>query len=205
MGVDARMLVKTMSPLSAERVRELSVKLVEAFGKDVLFIIKPGEFDGWHPNGRHALEIVEVYEQDGPNVCAKPGQQLIEVHLCGRYYGPGYERGSLPDYAAVAGWLEHHIAGCEVWYGGDSSGICVEPFGEEQRRLAMLHFYEVGHAPYRGYFDEKPADAPRCDFCRTTMIQNGYGPAWRAWYCAGCGQAIEERDGVRSVRKDEKE
>lgn len=191
MGVDAQMFVKTKQKLSANDVRALSVHAFAAFGSSILSVTRPGEFSFW-PEGRHALELIEAYGQDGPDITPKVGEQFIAVNLAGRYYGPGYERGPLHDYIAVASWLEHHIPDAKVFYGGDSSGICAESFGETDRRAFLLHFNEHGHAPYRHDWSDGKGRPPLCDFCSQDYTQNGQGPeGWAAFYCHGCGHELE--------------
>ncbi|MFQ6309351.1 hypothetical protein [Lysobacter capsici] len=75
-----------------------------------------------------------LYDQCGPDIDADPGECLLEVQMFGRYYGEGYERGDPELYAVVADWLEAQIPGCEIWYGGDSGGVHIEPFDRDRRR-----------------------------------------------------------------------
>src|SRR5687768_4454456 len=101
MGVDAQMLVRTRTTRSAAEVRRLSVDLAEAFGHGEFWIWEDFENENG-TKGRHALEIVPVYTQDGDDIVPEKGEQFIEVHIATRYYGKGYERGDLPLIIAVA-------------------------------------------------------------------------------------------------------
>jgi len=194
MGVDARMLVRTSRPLTAEQVRSLAADVVGCFGNDTLWVNRDGAI--FPP--RHAMTILsEPYVQDGPDMKPNPGEQFIEVHLWGRYYGVGYERGDLPAYCAIASWLEHRIPGCVVYYGGDSSGILAEPFGPEVRERLWSHFCAVGHQSYHGVFDrgEKGPKESWCDFCNRQMERYGYGNTYAMYRCSGCEWQVDTRDG----------
>ncbi|MEH6414078.1 hypothetical protein [Pseudomonas sp. CGJS7] len=79
------------------------------------------------------------YQQDGPPIDADPGECLLEINLFSRYYDEDYARGDPILIAAVADWLDAQIPGCEVWYGGDSSGVLAAPFGRQRRRQLIEH------------------------------------------------------------------
>ena len=199
MGVDARMIVKTTRPLTAEQVLSLAADCVEAFGTDGLWVNRDGRIFA----ARHALTIVDGdYSQDGEPIQQRPGEQIIEAHLWGRYYGVGYERGDLPFYISLAGWLERRIPEGVVYYGGDSSGICAEPFGADARERLFAHFCAVGHVPYDSAFDRgvaKPKEA-WCDFCKRWMGQYGFGATYAAYSCHGCDWRAETHDGGKTWR-----
>jgi hypothetical protein len=201
MGVDARILVRVPRDVKPSEVDDLAYRLAEAFWHDTFSTVQPGTYS-WIPNGCRSLERVDVYQQDGDDILPQNGETLLEVHLGGRYYGPGYERGPLWTYVAIAYWLELNIPGCAVWYGGDSSGICAEPFGPEERKAMMAHFADVGHEPYAGAWNtgDTPLRAPMCALCKRPMRQFTWGggiDSERAGYqCAGCGLKRETDDGV---------
>lgn len=190
MGVDAQMLVKHRAQYTPDQVLALAVALAEAFGPQT-FMIWSKEDSSWATEDRHALEIVNEYEQDGDSIIPEAGEQFIEVHLAGRYYGPGYERGNLPDYIAVANWLEARIPGCSIFYGGDSSGICAEPFDAKGRAKYWEHFCRVGHAPYTGAFGSFQ-NSPRmvCSFCKTDMANLGGGGGNTYFSCMSCNRRV---------------
>ncbi|WP_363797173.1 hypothetical protein ABU614_18350 [Lysobacter firmicutimachus] len=79
------------------------------------------------------------YEQDGPPIDADPGECLLQIRLSGSYYYEDYPCGDPVLHAAVADWLDAHIPGCEVWYGGDASGVLAVPFGPDRRRQLIEH------------------------------------------------------------------
>jgi len=132
---------------------------------------------------------VKEYQQDGEDILPEKGEQFIEVHLAGRYYGPGYERGNLPKYISIANWLEVRIPNSSIFYGGDSSGICAEPFDAKGRAKMWAHFCQYGHRPYTGAFGSfKNEGVTLCSFCKTPMTDTGGGGGDTYLYCAGCGK-----------------
>jgi hypothetical protein len=140
------------------------------------------------------------WTQDGETLYANPGEHFLEVSLWTRYYGIGYERGDLLTICAVAEWIEANLQPCEVWYGGDSSGVCVEPFGEAQRHALRRHLYGKQGREYFGYFADKssfPTPKP-CGLCvagENRFNQHGFGGGYVAVNCGGCGKSFETRDG----------
>jgi hypothetical protein len=193
MGVDARMLVRTHAPVSDVQIAQWSYAMAEAFGTESFFISRP---DPYRPEGCHALERAVIYEQDGPDVHPETGETFLQVSLSGRYYGEGYERGPLPTFLMIAAYLEQTIPGCQVWYGGDSSGICLERFDATRRAALFAHFVKVGHTPYmRGWAISNPQYF--CDFCQQPGVVYGGGNrnTFAAVSCPGCGLDVETRDG----------
>ena len=198
MGVDAKMFVDAAKVRTDAEIRRLSFEMGEAF---------PGKFYGSREEDRHFLEPVDEYWQDGPTLKPKDGCQFIEVHLVTRYYGPDYERGDLPAILAVAEWLQARIPDGTVWYGGDSSGVCAKPLERHIKNRLWEHFVEHGHHPYNSHFDNdgvRPVTDPHnpgqprpvCEFCGgVPMLRNGYGKDYAAFYCEGCRDRVERRDG----------
>jgi predicted RNA-binding Zn-ribbon protein involved in translation (DUF1610 family) len=194
MGIDAQMLIRSKRQRTEAEVLELAYRMSAALGTD-LFII---DRDGW--GGRkphHCLTICNEFMQDGDSIVPRPGEQLIEVHLSGRYYGVGYERGPLADYIAIAEFIEEIAPDAEVMYGGDSSGVCAESFGRSERKLLWKHFCEVGHAPYTRAFDriEIGDGRPVCTLCNKPYLQYGWGKDYAAYFCPGCGHKQTYRAG----------
>ncbi len=209
MGVDAQMFVRTRAQFTQRAVRALSVDLVEAFGSEMFLLLPDWAIDGeWEREtevepeagvpGRHALRMVRRYTQDGDDIAPDAGETFLEVSLMGRYYGLGYERGQLHDYIAVAEWLEYRIPEAAVWYGGDSSGICAEPFNKAYRGALMAHFARHGHKPYRGAFGDR-GNGPVCGFCGPRMSSSGGGQGQTFFYCAGCSTACARDDASGEV------
>lgn len=197
MGIDAEMFVRTREALTPRDLRNLSVDAVEAFGTKPFFLMPEADLTGdgdenewWEPGdppGRHVLRRIRWWVQDGADIHPEPGEQFIKVSLFSRYYGEGYERGPIHDHIAIARWLEHRIPGGAVWYGGDSSGICAEPFGPAERERVWAHFCTVGHRPYyRSWDPNDGADAPVCGFCGPRLVANGGGRDVTFYYCRGC-------------------
>lgn len=148
-----------------------------------------------------------VYTQDGDDVAAAPGECLLELSLMGRYYGEGYERGDLLTYCAIAEWLEINVPGCVVLYGGDSSGVCAEPFDADRRMQLKRHLYSQSGRDYfnRGWMTEqggpKPKACSRCPGGNYCGSQFGTGTSYAAFHCPGCGDSVETRDHGASWQK----
>ena len=225
MGVDARILVKVKvkgsERITEEQAIELSYRAGVTFGSEEFLIIHPQHaamysgprraisiippYDTGHryweegdPNNDHHLKGKTLYFQDGPNIEAEPDEQFLEVSVQTRYYGEGYERGDLPFIILLSEWLEYVIPGCEVWYGGDSSGIEAELFDRQARDVLKGHYFDHGHEPYISspYRDYLHPIRPRCEFCGGKVMANsGGGPGSGGKpidfnTCSGCGYAV---------------
>lgn len=135
-----------------------------------------------------------AWMQDGDPMFAEPGETLLKVSLWTRYYGPGYERGDILTICAIAEWIERSMQPCEVWYGGDSSGVLAEPFGEKRRQELRAHLYGKNGRDYWGTF---PTPKP-CGLCvpgENRFNRHGWGGNYVAVSCGGCGKSFESRDG----------
>jgi hypothetical protein len=202
MGIDAEMFVRVRPPLSEDRVRRLSYEAVSAFGTGKLWVDRE--------HGRRPIYAVDRYEQDGPTLRPKKGEQFLRLSMWARYYGEGYERGDLPTIIMLAEWLEHRVRAepgnesAEVWYGGDSSGVCAAPFGAKERLALFVHFVEVGHAPYRSGWSTDSALSRRCDFCDEPMRQYMFGGR-DGFECEGCGLQEVTPDRGRTWEKQKPE
>lgn len=196
MGIDARMFVKVRPPKTAAEVRALAVELAAAFGPDRFCIAR--QVGG----GQHAVEIIGHYAQDGPDVLPEPGEQFLECHLCTRYYGPGYERGDLAFIMGVAGWFLHRLPGCEVWYGGDSSGVLAVRLDAAGMTALWTHFAGHRHQA-RGWEPDFATERQRCEFCDEGMRCCGGGAhgQYVMFRCRGCGLEVETRDGGATWRE----
>ncbi len=150
MGIDAKMLVKTTYQITEKEVLRLAYELGEAFYPETFMIWKKEE-DEIKPH--HCLSIVSNYEQDADTIGPKAGEVLIEVHLYGRYYREGYERGNFPQIKSIAEWLEAQIPESTIFYGGDCGGLSEEPFDKDAREKLWQHFLKHGHRPYNDAFD----------------------------------------------------
>lgn len=208
MGIDARMLVRTLSPVTDEQLNEWSYRMGDIFGAGKFFTMPPGDSD-WMPDGRRGLQKVDAYEQDGDTIEPEEGETLINVSLYGRYYGPEYERGcDISTYLHLAEWLETTIPGASVHYGGDSSGVCAEPFDRAAREQLKRHWFEHGHLPYHQYFTGNTKDGPdmlsgdrpfgewpECPLCEKPMNRHGFGKDYASFECYGCGHKAVWRGG----------
>ena len=203
MGIDAEMFVRTRQGYTEEQVRHMAHDLAEAFGHDRFIVIRPEQGYSWIPNGRHCLELVDVYEQDGPPIHPENGEQFIRVHTSTRYYGKGYERGDWPFIDGVIRWLKMRIPDAEVWYGGDSSGVCAIQMDDAERQNLWELFAKVGHQPYEQHFGGRAA-RPDCDFCLRPMVEYGWGPREAVRFrCAGCGHTLITTDGGETFQPPE--
>lgn len=66
---------------------------------------------------------LSMWDQDGPFIIAREGEQFIEAHPFELYFHEDYPRGHWPRIEAVTQWLEKAFPDDEIWYGGDSSGF----------------------------------------------------------------------------------
>ena len=139
-----------------------------------------------------------VYLQDGPPIFAANGEWLLEVGVWSRYYGVGYERGDILFLCSVAEWVEANIQPCEVWYGGDSSGVLLERFDEAARAALRRHLYSQHGRDYFNYGIQSSFGTPKqCGLCvkgENRFQQYGTGSTYSAVSCGGCGKNFETRD-----------
>lgn len=139
-----------------------------------------------------------VWEQDGDDIVAGAGETFLKVSLWTRFYGEGYERGDILTICAVAEWIEQNMQPCEVWYGGDSSGVCAEPFPKERREeLRALLYSQNGRDYFRfgaeGTSRIHPAPCGLCIPGEPRFSQCGWGQDYMAVHCQGCGKTFEKR------------
>jgi len=145
----------------------------------------------------------KLWTQDEDPIKAVKDEWFLEVNLWTRYYGVGYERGDLMTICSVAEWCELNIPNCEVWYGGDSSGVLAAPFTEAERTKLKKHYYSQNGWDYygQGMFgrfarESDKAHPEPCGLCigAGSFSQYGSGPQWSAVHCASCGKSFETRD-----------
>jgi hypothetical protein len=151
----------------------------------------------------------KAYIRDGDPILADSDEWFLEVNLWGRYYGIGYERGDILTYCAVAEWLEQNIPGCVVYYGGDSGGVCAEPFDADARAKLKAHLYSSEGRDYymhdrRGSFGT-PAPCGLCVPNENRFDRYGWGQNYSAVHCSGCGKSFESRDGGVTWAEREKD
>lgn len=150
------------------------------------------------------------WTQDGDPIFAKPGEWFLEVNVWTRYYGVGYERGDLLTLCAIAEWCEVNIPDCEVWYGGDSSGVLAEAWPDKKRRDLRKHLYsDMGRAyfNYSSRRGEKTKHPTPCGLCidNGNFERFGSGANYIAVHCSSCGKSFESRDDGQTWKEQEKE
>lgn len=133
-----------------------------------------------------------IWSQDGDTIVAGQDEQFVRIHLYTRYYGEEYARGDWPTIRVVAEWCELRFPGCEVWYGGDSSGICAEHLSAERRDELNKFFLSSGRKSYARY-DDGPDRVTghrgtMCPVCDVRMYSTGGGQGDSFWSCDGCEQ-----------------
>lgn len=147
----------------------------------------------------------KVWEQDGPDIIADDGEWFVRVSLWGRYYGPGYERGDILSYCAIAEWIEANIPNASVWYGGDSSDVCAEPFDAEarnamRRHLVSAHGRDYWHSGMGRRFGGNPEPCSLCIPGEPRFTGCGGSRDYDIVACGGCGRTFQGRDATWTVR-----
>lgn len=139
-----------------------------------------------------------AWVQDGNPILAQNGEWFLKVSLASRYYAVGYERGDLLTICAAAEWCETNLTPCDVWYGGDSSGVLAEPFPDTARRALRAHMYSTEGREYFKHDPRSHLKLPKpCGLCvsgENRLSQYGFGGGYAALHCAGCGKNFESRD-----------
>lgn len=211
MGIDAEMFIKRKGPKpSDEQLKTWSWDLCAAIGAQFFYFRKE--------NGQAALELTgkylqkyypeivlgKIHTQDGPDINAADDEWFIEVNLVTRYYGVGYERGNWQVIVNVARWLELNIGG-EVWYGGDTSGVCAELFDEAARQKLVEHALGPRGKDYYFHFNKNETfrTPPPCNLCvkDRRMIRYDWGDNYIAVSCRGCGKDVCSHDGGETWEK----
>lgn len=210
MGIDARLFIRYRgNKPTDDQLKLWSWDLCTAIGAEKFFI-SPDK-------GRGALELTScyenpdaggtIYQQDGPDIVAEPGEWFIEANLWSRYYGEGYERGDWQTIINTALWLEQNIGG-EVWYGGDSSGIEATPFGKKERDAMTRHaLSESGKDYFKAFSHGEAYPTPEpCGLCvkGRGMTRFGWGANYVAVSCAGCGRSFNSHDNGKTWNEGER-
>jgi len=216
MGVDARMFIRIKGRnnwLSGDQVKRLSYEIGTAFSTDTFFVTNPRQLSYEGQEVRRALSIVApikdaeyhglepdfaakvVWTQDGEPIVAEDDEQFVKVSLRGRYYGPGYERGSWPTLRAIIFFLTEAVPQGQVWYGGDSSGMCAEHASPTFMAKMDRHWVNNARRPYVRYESKLklglPKDSiepPICELCEVPMADCGGSRDFTFYWCDGCGQ-----------------
>ena len=151
--------------------------------------------------------------QDGDTFYVdKADEWLLDVSLWTRFYGVGYERGDLLTICAIAEWAELTLPSCTVYYGGDSSGVCLGEFGHDQRWALKQHYYSKQGRDYFNHrmFGGNTLITPKpCNLClgagKFSQYGSGMGGNYIAVACTSCDKNFESRDGGKTweVKKEE--
>lgn len=200
MGIDAEMIVGCPDTLTKCEVKRI------AFELGCSFQANSGPL--WITKEHHCVSLLNG-DLDNFTYLAKqlPDAEyvsLLRVHLSGRYYGIGYERGYLPSYIVIAEWLERRLPGCRVFYGGDYDAP-LELFDKAKRDELFNHYVKFNRMPYLTAWGQDEADIanPICAFCEEKMVRYGYGSSYASFSCHGCGDKKVTRDsGVTWSDKD---
>ena len=202
MGIDARILIKNFGKhLTKEEVFALGVQMARVVGPGHFYIDPFGI--GLYKEKTHAITLIEpmteeyaeeyeipqhvgkaVYFQDGPEIVSK-GEQFFKVHISDRYYGSGYERGSWPTIRSILEWIMYNLPDMEIWYGGDSSGVCAEHVTQSFIQKMNLHYYGVGREPYVHAFSRGQQRV--CPGCHVPLAGTGGGSDREFYWCDACG------------------
>lgn len=202
MGIDAEILIRGVRKEAAtdEAIKLWSWDISRSIGANKFFIAaEKGHGAICKTLSRYRNDDDPApgtaYTQDGDRIDALPNECLLEVNVWTRYYGVGYERGDLITLCAIAEWIEMNIPNAEVWYGGDSSGVCAEPWPESARRALRKHLYSSAGRNYFNY-GKNELTPPPCLLCvpERSPAQCGWGKDYVKVHCAGCGISFATRD-----------
>lgn len=212
MGIGAKMIVRGVPEIavSDEWLKEMSWRLCQAIGAERFHVEAPARLAIDRSGALYPKDGLpgRVYVQDGDDIVAVAGECLLQLSLWGRYYGAGYERGDILAYCAIAEWLEANIEGGEVWYGGDSSGVCAKPFGEVERKQLKEHLFSKNGRDYFSRFGavlggDGCTPPPACGLCPRGIYRGqsyGFGRngMFGAFSCEGCGKSVITEDGGKT-------
>lgn len=120
-------------------------------------------------------------------------EDIYEVNIFMRYYGPGYERGYWPDIYATLFWLQNRFPKSKIYYYGDSGG-------EESEKLVtseliinnFQHWIKYGHDPYRRYFGQGEKG---CNKCTKPLLHTGGGQGKELFSCPACQKRFIKSNG----------
>ena len=213
MGVDARMFVRLKGQenwLAERDVVKTAYYLASTIGPGNFYITLDSDLVS---RPHHCLEIMEpenddgeldptgrvYWSQDGPDIEPDADEQFVQVHLSSRYYGEGYARGDWPTIRVIAEWLAIRFPKGEIWYGGDSSGICAEHLTSERIAELTAFFLATGRKTYTRYPGFCEYSTPPCIHCRVPMIDTGGGNDARFLYCDGCNRTVVSAGGFEHL------
>jgi hypothetical protein len=176
MGIDAVMYVLSKAKHTEAEINGVAWQMCAVFGANNFFVERNKD------RPHHALELGN----------SQDGETIIHVRLLTRYWGPGYERGSLALLLALGEWLERKFPHGEVWYGGDCDDEC--SLFDRAARAKLLDHAASEHGT--DYFMSTPG--PMCEFCQALMNQCRYGAGGIGSVCLGCRlhRLVDESGGL---------
>lgn len=214
MGIDARILLRSQVQLFDEDLRKMSYMLGSTVGPEKL------HFPDYAWEGdkmvKRANQVAirpcdgNIWEQDGAPIHPAEGEFFYEVLLQSRYYGPGYERGDWSGIRSIIEFFKYNYPNSiDVWYGGDSSGVCAERMDREALEVINRHFYLQGQRPYLGAFGGFRGESSMiCPRCHGPCSDHGGSSEVTFFICHGCGDRFTRPVGgivATKVGKDWKE
>lgn len=232
MGIDAEFFLSikgNKNHIKADEILKHSVRMSKALGHEHFFIQdeegkKNPRWGKWH----HAMSIVDklsakeakegymteehagkvVWQQDGEPYVAEKDEQLVRIHVWGRYYDEGYARGNWSFYRTLYAYCRIMYPEATLYYGGDSSGVTAEPLTEERVRQIDEYFFVKAHSEYvRGFsniFTRELKKIPECPVCETAMTSNGGGQGTSFFYCQSCSYKGTANNKTGEFTKEEK-
>lgn len=187
MGMDTRIVMRTASPISEEKLKlagyDLAAALPDLFAR------------ARHYNERKTIEL---------------NGNVYEIDIWCRYYGPGYERGPFPLIYAALLWLKNRFPECRLYYFGDSYELDeVSEMSVGRLQEFLQHWLDVGNQPYQRSFGEGPTG---CEQCARPLINVGGGGGNEFYSCMACERRFIQTSTKElipvedfSTRKPEKE
>ena len=139
MPVDAHVFATADEEVDEQFVRTLAADLADFLGAD-----RFRNDDGTSAVQKVARANYNFLPDDLPHA-----PSVLQVELSSPYYGPGYERGSWPEIAAVLEFLRRRLPGGRVWYGNDG-GDWVREVTIESLDALWDHWARNGSRPYYG-------------------------------------------------------
>jgi len=168
MGIDAEVKIFTKNKLTPDEIREKSFRLGAVLGAENFF--------------SHSNSFFITQEKDN----------LYNIVVSTRYYGPDYERGNWIFLRTLFEFLPRLFPGCTILYGGDHEDA-LEKVDQNFIREMDNHFFRVGHEPYRAY--GKP-NKVICPLCKHPANEFGWaGMTSTISRCSGCGTMFHETQG----------
>lgn len=182
MGIDIRMGVKTKKLRSAEELRKLNYRFMEA--SDL----------GWDKSPI----TLEDYKRNG--------DYFYELNSLSRYYSGGYSRGHFPEIYCAIEWLRQNFPEGEVLYGPDQYSIDETSVFSKQDQEELLQFWtQNGSLNYRYTKPDHPGLYRECPNCKEIMSQFMWGGGQAGIRCLGCKYVEVTKDDGKTWEEIKKE